>query len=69
MSLGWVFFSPNVCSSKGSTLSKRPFKKGEEARPYEMPVPPDDVERNQKILLWMMEGEKEAVRHKKSPYG
>ncbi|XP_062303629.1 axin-1 isoform X1 [Osmerus eperlanus] len=56
-------------SSKGNTLSKRPFKKGEEARPYEMPVPPDDVERNQKILLWMMEGEKEAVRHKKSPYG
>lgn len=55
---------PQGYSSKSSTLSKRPFKKGEE-----MPVPPDDVERNQKILLWMMEGEKEAVRHKKSPYG
>ncbi|CAB1341765.1 unnamed protein product [Coregonus sp. 'balchen'] len=58
---------PMGYSSKGSTLSKRPFKKGEEVRTIEVPVPPEDVERNQKILQWMMEGE--AVRNKKSPYG
>ncbi|KAL0992831.1 hypothetical protein UPYG_G00099100 [Umbra pygmaea] len=56
------------CSSnKGSVPSKRPFKKGEDARNLEGPVPLEDVERNQKILQWMMEGD--AVRHKKSPYG
>uniref|UniRef100_A0A8C8HGA7 Axin-1 n=1 Tax=Oncorhynchus tshawytscha TaxID=74940 RepID=A0A8C8HGA7_ONCTS len=58
---------PMGYSSKGSTLSKRPFKKAEEVRTFEVPVPPEDVERNQKILQWMMEGE--AVRNKKSPYG
>ncbi|KAM4598196.1 axin-1 [Polymixia lowei] len=56
-------------SSKGGTQCKRAFKKGEEVRPYDMPVPPEEMERNQKILLWMMEGEKETVRHKRSPYG
>uniref|UniRef100_A0A674AFJ6 Axin-1 n=1 Tax=Salmo trutta TaxID=8032 RepID=A0A674AFJ6_SALTR len=58
---------PMGYSSKGSTLSKRPFKKAEEVRTFEVPVPTEDVERNQKILQWMMEGE--AVRNKKSPYG
>uniref|UniRef100_A0A673XFR5 Axin-1 n=1 Tax=Salmo trutta TaxID=8032 RepID=A0A673XFR5_SALTR len=58
---------PMGYSSKGSTLSKRPFKKAEEVRTFEVAVPPEDVERNQKILQWMMEGE--AVRNKKSPYG
>ncbi|XP_010872911.2 axin-1 isoform X2 [Esox lucius] len=53
--------------SKGGMPSKRTFKKGEEVRNAEAPAPPEDVERNQKILQWMMEGE--AVRHKKSPYG
>lgn len=33
------------------------------------PLPLDDMERNQKILQWMMEGEKEAGRYKRSPYG
>ncbi|XP_071373968.1 axin-1 isoform X1 [Centroberyx affinis] len=56
-------------SSKGGTQCKRALKKGEEVRPYDMPVPPEEMERNQKILLWMMEGEKETVRHKRSPYG
>ncbi len=59
------------CSSKGSTLSKRPVRKGEDGRNFEMrePLPLDDMERNQKILQWMMEGEKEAGRSKRSPYG
>ncbi|XP_042576014.1 axin-1-like isoform X2 [Cyprinus carpio] len=56
---------------KGSTLSKRPVRKGDDGRNFEMrePLPPDDIEKNQKILQWMMEGEKEAGRYKKSPYG
>nr|DBA19238.1 TPA: hypothetical protein GDO54_015102 [Pyxicephalus adspersus] len=33
---------------------------------YEMPVVPEDAERNQKIMQWIMEGEKEISRHKKS---
>uniref|UniRef100_A0A3B4ALZ3 Axin-1 n=1 Tax=Periophthalmus magnuspinnatus TaxID=409849 RepID=A0A3B4ALZ3_9GOBI len=60
--------------SKGSTLSRRggkkpePSGKGEEAvRAADAPVPLEDMERNQKILQWMMEGE--ALRHKKSSHG
>ncbi|XP_029914901.1 axin-1 isoform X2 [Myripristis murdjan] len=60
---------PMGYSSKVGTQCKRAFKKGEEVRPYDMPLPPEEMERNQKILLWMMEGEKETVRHKRSPYG
>ncbi|KAG9333279.1 hypothetical protein JZ751_012865 [Albula glossodonta] len=61
-------------SSKGSTLSKRTLKKGdaakgEDGRAFEMSLPSEDLERNQKIIQWMMEGEKEAGRHKKAPYG
>uniref|UniRef100_A0A3B4C1L0 Axin-1 n=1 Tax=Pygocentrus nattereri TaxID=42514 RepID=A0A3B4C1L0_PYGNA len=56
---------------KGGTLSKRTFKKGEDLRNHEMreTVPSEELDRNQKILQWMMEGEKEAGRYKKSPYG
>ncbi|XP_036409167.1 axin-1-like isoform X2 [Megalops cyprinoides] len=59
--------------SKGSTLSKRAFKKGEpgkgeDVRAFELPVPPEELEKHQKIIQWMMEGEKEAGRHKKAPY-
>ncbi|XP_065115219.1 axin-1 isoform X2 [Paramisgurnus dabryanus] len=56
---------------KGSTLSKRTVRKGDDGRNYELrdPFQPEDVERNQKILQWMMEGEKEAGRYKRSPYG
>ncbi|KAJ8246126.1 hypothetical protein GJAV_G00263910 [Gymnothorax javanicus] len=61
-------------NSKGSTLVKRSSKKaeagkGEEVRNFEMQFPTEDLERNQKIIQWMMEGEKEAGRHKKGPYG
>ena len=61
------------CSSKGSTLSRRSVKKadisgkGEEnGRGSDSQVPMEDLERNQKILQWMMEGE--ALRHKKNRY-
>ncbi|XP_037648308.1 axin-1 isoform X2 [Sebastes umbrosus] len=56
-------------SSKGVTQCKRAFKKGEEVRPYDMPAPAEEMEKNQKILLWLMEGQKEMVQHKRSPYG
>ncbi|KAL7378243.1 hypothetical protein ABVT39_010797 [Epinephelus coioides] len=55
--------------SKGGTQFKRAFKKGEEVRPYDMPAPAEEMEKNQKILLWLMEGQKEMVQHKRSPYG
>ncbi|XP_056144151.1 axin-1 [Lampris incognitus] len=56
-------------SSKGGTQCKKAFKKGEEPRAYDGTLLPEEMERNQKILMWMMEGEKETVRHKRSPYG
>uniref|UniRef100_A0A3B4X0L9 Axin-1 n=1 Tax=Seriola lalandi dorsalis TaxID=1841481 RepID=A0A3B4X0L9_SERLL len=59
--------------SKGSTLSRRGCKKtaetsgkGEESgRGLETQVPMEDLERNQKILQWMMEGD----RQRKSSHG
>ncbi|MCI4392232.1 hypothetical protein PGIGA_G00143620 [Pangasianodon gigas] len=57
-------------SCKGATLSKRPYKKGEDMRNFELrETAPEELDRNQKILQWMMEGEKVAVHCKKSPYG
>uniref|UniRef100_UPI0037E94F8E axin-1 isoform X1 n=1 Tax=Semicossyphus pulcher TaxID=241346 RepID=UPI0037E94F8E len=56
-------------SSKGGTQCKRAMKKGEEVRPYDTPAPAEEMEKNQKILLWLMEGQKEMVQHKRSPYG
>ncbi|XP_056136114.1 axin-1-like [Lampris incognitus] len=60
-------------SSKGSTLSRRGCKKtetsgkgDENGRGLETQVPLEDLERNQKILQWMMEGE--ALRHKKNTH-
>lgn len=61
------------CSSKGSTLSRRGCKKapeisgkGEEsARGLDTQVPLEDLERNQKILQWMMDGD----RQRKSSHG
>lgn len=56
-------------SSKGGTQCKRVYKKGEDVRTYDMPGPAEEMEKNQKILLWLMEGQKEMVQHKRSPYG
>ncbi|NP_001081874.1 axin-1 [Xenopus laevis] len=57
-------------SGKVSMLSKRNAKKADlgksESASHEMPVVPEDSERHQKILQWIMEGEKEIIRHKKS---
>ncbi|XP_067333980.1 axin-1 isoform X2 [Channa argus] len=55
--------------SKGGTQCKRVFKKGEDVRTYDMLGPAEEMEKNQKILLWLMEGQKEMVQHKRSPYG
>ncbi|KAK5855888.1 hypothetical protein PBY51_007524 [Eleginops maclovinus] len=56
-------------SSKGGPQCKRALKKCDEVRPYDVPAPPEEMEKNQKILLWLMEGQKEMVQHKRSPYG
>ncbi|KAJ7306083.1 hypothetical protein JRQ81_010449 [Phrynocephalus forsythii] len=58
-------------SGKGSLLSKRSAKKVEagkgEAGGHEGgPGSPEDLEKNQKILQWIIEGEKEISRHKKT---
>uniref|UniRef100_A0A671TQH3 Axin-1 n=1 Tax=Sparus aurata TaxID=8175 RepID=A0A671TQH3_SPAAU len=60
-------------SSKGSTLSRRGCKKAaetsgkgdESGRGMETQVPMEDLERNQKILQWMMEGD----RQRKTSHG
>lgn len=56
-------------SNKAGAQFKRAARKGEDVRPYDVPGPAEDVEKNQKILLWLMEGQKEMVQHKRSPYG
>ncbi|XP_060116784.1 axin-1 isoform X1 [Heteronotia binoei] len=61
-------------SGKASLLSKRNPKKLEvgksEGGPsYDMPGSPEDVEKNQKIMQWIIEGEKEISRHKKTTHG
>ncbi|XP_077130408.1 axin-1 isoform X2 [Ranitomeya variabilis] len=57
-------------SGKVSMLAKRNAKKVDsgklESANYEMPVVPEDSERHQKIMQWIMEGEKEISRHKKT---
>uniref|UniRef100_A0A1A7YXY2 Axin-1 n=1 Tax=Iconisemion striatum TaxID=60296 RepID=A0A1A7YXY2_9TELE len=55
--------------SKGGSQCRRTFKKGDDIRPYDGPGPAEEMEKNQKILLWLMEGQKEMVQHKRSPYG
>ncbi|XP_071975935.1 axin-1 isoform X1 [Engystomops pustulosus] len=57
-------------SGKVSMLAKRNAKKVDfgklESAAHEMPVVPDDMERHQKIMQWIAEGEKEISRHKKT---
>uniref|UniRef100_A0A8C5D2B1 Axin-1 n=1 Tax=Gouania willdenowi TaxID=441366 RepID=A0A8C5D2B1_GOUWI len=63
----------SFCSSKGSTLSRRGCKKTLESsgkaedsgRGVETQVPLEDLERNQKILQWMMDGD----RQRKTTHG
>uniref|UniRef100_A0A8C2WPZ7 Axin-1 n=1 Tax=Cyclopterus lumpus TaxID=8103 RepID=A0A8C2WPZ7_CYCLU len=61
--------NPVEHTGKGGPQCKRALKKGEEVRPCDMPAPAEEMEKNQKILLWLMEGQKEMVQHKRSPYG
>ncbi|XP_039934736.1 axin-1 isoform X2 [Hirundo rustica] len=60
-------------SGKANLLSKRNVKKTDSGKSdganYEMPGSPEDVEKNQKILQWIIEGEKEISRHKKTNHG
>ncbi|XP_069840383.1 axin-1 isoform X2 [Dendropsophus ebraccatus] len=57
-------------SGKVSMLAKRNAKKVDsgklESAAHDMPVVPEDAERHQKIMQWIMEGEKEISRHKKT---
>ncbi|KAM9304837.1 LOW QUALITY PROTEIN: axin-1-like [Gastrophryne carolinensis] len=57
-------------SGKASVLAKRNAKKVDsgklESANYEMPVVPEEAERHQKIMQWIMDGEKEISRHKKT---
>ncbi|XP_028267538.1 axin-1 isoform X2 [Parambassis ranga] len=55
--------------NKSGTQCKRAYKKGEDLRPYCMLGPTEEIEKNQTILLWLMEGQKEMVQYKRSPYG
>ncbi|XP_053132725.1 axin-1 isoform X2 [Hemicordylus capensis] len=61
---------PSGYSGKAGLLSKRNLKKVDsgkgEGTGYEVPGSPEDVERNQKIMQWIIEGEKELGRHKKT---
>uniref|UniRef100_A0A8C9X0F6 Axin-1 n=1 Tax=Sander lucioperca TaxID=283035 RepID=A0A8C9X0F6_SANLU len=64
-------------SSKGSTLSRRSCKKtpetsgkgDESGRGMEGQVPLEDLERNQKILQWMMEGDRQRKTSHGGPKG
>uniref|UniRef100_A0A3Q3KKY0 Axin-1 n=1 Tax=Monopterus albus TaxID=43700 RepID=A0A3Q3KKY0_MONAL len=59
----------NYVEHSGGTQCKRGYKKGEDVRTYDTSGPAEDMEKKQKILLWLMEGQKETVQHKRSPYG
>ncbi|XP_061702808.1 axin-1 isoform X2 [Syngnathoides biaculeatus] len=63
----WAVGSTNMeyanYGGKVGTQFRRAFKRGEEAA-----APVEDMEKKQKILLWLMEGQKEMIRHKRSPY-
>ncbi|XP_048350509.1 axin-1 isoform X1 [Sphaerodactylus townsendi] len=60
-------------SGKASLLSKRNTKKLDagksEGASHDVPGSPEDVEKNQKIMQWIIEGEKEISRHKKTGHG
>lgn len=53
-------------------LAKRSAKKSDpgknEGGSYDVPGSPEDLERNQKIMQWIIEGEKEISRHRKTTH-
>ncbi|KAG8508956.1 Axin-1 [Galemys pyrenaicus] len=58
-------------SGKAGAPFKRSGRKGESGRGAgsEAQGPSEDMERNQKILQWIIEGEKEISRHRKAGHG
>lgn len=58
-------------SGKAGVAAKRSGRKGESGRGAggEAAGPSEDAERNQKILQWIIEGEKEISRHRKAGHG
>ncbi|XP_061455932.1 axin-1 isoform X2 [Rhineura floridana] len=64
---------PLAYSAKAGLLSKRSLKKVDlgknDSTNHEVSGSSDDVERNQKIMQWIIEGEKEISRHKKTNHG
>ncbi|EPY83638.1 axin-1 isoform 2 [Camelus ferus] len=58
-------------SGKVATTSKRNAKKAESGKNtnVEAPGPSEDAEKNQKIMQWIIEGEKEIIRHRKAGHG
>lgn len=61
------------CSPSGKTSapSKRNTKKAESGKNAnaEVPSTTEDAEKNQKIMQWIIEGEKEISRHRKAGHG
>ncbi|XP_047389862.1 axin-1 isoform X2 [Sciurus carolinensis] len=60
-----------ACGGKAGAPSKRSSKKADSGRSAstETPGPAEDVEKNQKIMQWIIEGEKEISRHRKAGHG
>ncbi|KAF6123199.1 axin 1 [Phyllostomus discolor] len=58
-------------SGKAGMTSKRNAKKAESGKSAsaEVPGPSEDAEKNQKIMQWIIEGEKEISRHRKASHG
>lgn len=58
-------------SGKAGTTSKRNAKKAESGKSgsTEVPGSSEDAEKNQKIMQWIIEGEKEISRHRKAGHG
>ncbi|XP_052510221.1 axin-1 isoform X1 [Budorcas taxicolor] len=56
---------------KAGTTSKRNSKKAElgKSSSTEAPGPAEDAEKHQKIMQWIIEGEKEISRHRKAGHG
>lgn len=59
------------CSGKAGTASRRNAKKAESGKnaSTEVPGPSEDTDKNQKIMQWIIEGEKEISRHRKAGHG
>lgn len=62
---------PCFCSGKAGVSSRRSAKKAESNKgaSAEVPGTSEDTERNQKIMQWLIEGEKEISRHRKAGHG